>query len=49
MKSNFSNVILNQCHGVKADLIFVSMHMCVGMNCVNVKNLEGSFCVSEPH
>lgn len=49
MESKFSNVILNQCHGVKADLIFVSMHICVDVNCVNIKNLEGSFCVSEPH
>lgn len=43
MKSNFSNMILNHCHAVKVDLI------CVDENCVNIKNLEGSFCVSEPH
>lgn len=49
MKSKFSNVILNQCHGVKADLIFVNRHMCIDVNCVNIKNLEGSFCVSESH
>lgn len=45
MKRKSSNVALNQCHDVKEDLIFVKLHVCVDMNCVNVKNLEESFCV----
>ena len=49
MKSKFSKVILKKCHDVQANLIFVNMHTCIEVNCVNVKNLEGSFCVSEPH
>lgn len=49
MKSKFSNVILNECCDVKVDFVFVNMRICDDVNYVNVKNLEGSFCVSEPH
>lgn len=49
MRSKLSSVILSQCYSIK-EVLFLLKCMCVlNMNCVNVKNLEGSFCVWEPN